>query len=116
MLDPDPRITGRGQRRLRNANIITDLFPHDLMSEVEELNREFTRQHEAASATQLAPHRSARIEIRNLTRRVWPFDRHGFTGAEYYIEVFNNSELESLEDLRVELVALSPDPIRFLPV
>jgi pyrimidine deaminase RibD-like protein len=42
MLDPDTRITGKGQRQLRRANIITDLFPHDLMAEVEEMNREFT--------------------------------------------------------------------------
>lgn len=47
MLDPDPRITGRGQRRLRQANITTDLFPSDLMSKVEELNRKFTREHES---------------------------------------------------------------------
>ena len=43
MLDPDTRITGKGQRQLRRANIITDLFPHDLMAEVEEMNREFTQ-------------------------------------------------------------------------
>lgn len=43
MLDPDPRISGKGQRRLRTANIITDFFPHDLMTEVEELNRDFSR-------------------------------------------------------------------------
>ncbi len=43
MLDPDDRISGRGQRRLRKAGIVTDFFPHDLMTEVEELNREFTR-------------------------------------------------------------------------
>lgn len=117
MLDPDPRITGRGQRRLRKANVITDLFPHDLMSEVEELNRDFARHHDAApAATELSPSHSARIEIRNLSRRVWPVERHGFTGAEYYIDVFNDSDGESLEGVRLELVGLSPDAIGFLPI
>ena len=61
MLDPDPRITGRGQRKLRKANIITDLFPHELMAEVEDLNREFTRafestpQHEPVQAVSAYP-------------------------------------------------------------
>ncbi len=43
MLDPDERIRGLGQMRLRAANVATQFFPVDLMSEVEELNRNFTR-------------------------------------------------------------------------
>lgn len=43
MLDPDERIRGLGQMKLRTANIATQFFPVDLMSEVEELNREFIR-------------------------------------------------------------------------
>jgi pyrimidine deaminase RibD-like protein len=46
MLDPDPRISGRGQRTLRRGRIATDLFPTDLMDQVEELNRDFIRTHE----------------------------------------------------------------------
>lgn len=45
MLDPDPRITGRGLQALRDANIAIEFFPDDLMAVVEELNREFTRHH-----------------------------------------------------------------------
>jgi pyrimidine deaminase RibD-like protein len=47
MLDPDDRISGRGQRALRKAGIATELFPHDLMAEVEELNRDFVRDRES---------------------------------------------------------------------
>ena len=50
MLDPNPAISGKGQQRLRDANIRTDLFPEKFMAEVEELNRDFVRQYR-----QLAP-------------------------------------------------------------
>jgi pyrimidine deaminase RibD-like protein len=51
MLDPDPRITGKGQRSLRKANITTDLFTAKLMAEVEEMNREFTEACERETRT-----------------------------------------------------------------
>jgi len=43
MLDPNPIIRGRGFRELRRAKIKTDVFPHDLMSQIEEMNRDFVR-------------------------------------------------------------------------
>jgi len=46
MLDPNPEITGRGQRNLRRANVATELFTADPMAEVEEVNRAFIRAHE----------------------------------------------------------------------
>ncbi len=45
VLDPNERIRGAGELRLREAGIQIARFDPDLMPAIEELNREFTRQH-----------------------------------------------------------------------
>ncbi len=71
MLDPDQRITGKGILHLRRHGIAVDLFPSEMMSELESLNRKFVREKEAESMRLLSvgPFGS-RTELPKMT--AWP--------------------------------------------
>jgi len=51
MVDPNPNISGRGLRRLREANIAVATFSPELSSEIEEMNREFIRAQRVSEST-----------------------------------------------------------------
>lgn len=48
-LDPNHTILGRGEQRLRDAGVEVGRFDPDLANQIEELNREFARQHAGAA-------------------------------------------------------------------
>lgn len=49
VLDPNRKVSGKGQLRLREAGIQVALFDSELAPEIEELNRDFYRQHRATA-------------------------------------------------------------------
>lgn len=78
MLDPNPKISGKGVLKLREANIAVDLFPPDLMANIEEMNREFIRQHKNA-AEPSPPAAGSDLETAIVTPSEigrWPFVPH----------------------------------------
>ncbi len=52
VLDPNETIRGTGELRLRDAGVEIARFDSDLMPIIEELNREFSRQHRSSSRRQ----------------------------------------------------------------
>ena len=55
VLDPNVAICGRGELRLRAAGIAVGRFDPDLMEQIEELNREFSRVHVGPQAPKRTP-------------------------------------------------------------
>lgn len=54
MLDPNQNICGRGVRLLRKAGIAVEFFPDQLMKQIEDQNRKFTRAQESIEAQLIA--------------------------------------------------------------
>jgi hypothetical protein len=79
VLDPDDRISGRGQRTLRKAGIATELFPHDLMAEVEELNRDFVRDRESRENDRRNESQQAPPDLYNFNGNPGPIPLSGMT-------------------------------------
>lgn len=106
MLDPNPVIMSRGQRTLRDANVITDFFPHDLMSTVEELNRDFSREQRTTAAA-LARNESG-------SHRVPPVEygltQGGRTLPDVGFQIWNQSETEVVQ-AQVK-ITLAQGPLR----
>jgi pyrimidine deaminase RibD-like protein len=55
VLDPNRAILGTGELRLRDAGIEIGRFDPDLMAQIEELNRDFIRQHIASTQSEEKP-------------------------------------------------------------
>ena len=61
-LDPNPEILGTGELRLREAGVEIGRFESDLMPVVEELNREFYRQHRSGITARTAAQTTDPVE------------------------------------------------------
>jgi pyrimidine deaminase RibD-like protein len=81
MLDPDPRITGQGMQKLRNANITIAFFPADLMNEIEELNREFIRFCEQQRQSKLFESAKQQELIGDLRKQIVELNRKPYRKA-----------------------------------
>ncbi len=105
MLDPDDRISGRGQRTLRKAGIATELFPHDLMNQVEEINRDFVRDRESRENDKSNATPEPRPEFCNIDGTLEPIKmggrQHSVQGP--WTDVYGLLTIANTTQLRMEI-------------
>ena len=119
ILDPDERVHGRGQMRLRKANIATDFFPSDLMAQIEELNRDFIRDRESAVLPTTVSPLEIIFDSSNPARRFWSMESVTNEKGEvlpgsvlqYRVEIRNDSS-KTVKNVSVTREHVGQMPIR----
>jgi hypothetical protein len=55
------------------------------------------------------------LKIGEPEKSIWPFETHGMIGAGYHFDVRNQSELETINHARAEIIAIEP-PLPYPPL
>ena len=103
MLDPNPDIRGRGQMILSDANIETQLFRQELMSQIIELNRDFIREQKQKSTpgVSIAGRRETEAILPSKGQEFIPIERFESRMDEYLdITLKAVSEMLGIEDAK----------------
>lgn len=111
-LDADPRIRGAGELQLREAGIQVARFDSDLMPIIEELNREFNRQHRSTRNSNESAHEPEDNDVGAITtteKQLPRQSRHGALTSITFEVNMHQAVVEKSTDVVVALHKVSQE-------